>query len=104
VEREVACDIGSGFKGIVFVGEAGMFSIFDDAGMVFCTGLGISSKLDASSSSSNSSSWNFEAIAAMDPFCSDMVGGGARWTGVGAGSSFLGAGAFTGAGVGAGGL
>ena len=69
-------------------------------------GLVISSKLEvssASSSTSSSLSWNLDAMAAIDPFCSDIVGGGVLIAGDGAGSGsfFVGEGAFTGVGAGA---
>lgn len=107
-ERVVGWGKGEAFGGVVFVGEVGLGSALAAAGIDFWMGLAISSKLDASSSSfsSASSSWNLEAMAAIEPFCSAMLGGGALWVGVGSGSFLVGEAALAGVGaaVGVGGL
>ena len=88
--------------GVVLTGEGILSSTFAAMGAGRGTGLDTSSKLEASSSSSStpSSSWNLDAKAAIEPFCSDIVGGGERCIGAGS-TTFFGSGAFTGVGAGA---
>lgn len=79
VERGVDWETGAGATARVVVGDVDLGSGFA-VGVGRTVGLGISSKLEvssASSSTSSSSSWNLDAMAAIDPFCSDIVGGGA---------------------------
>lgn len=79
MKRGTACETGSGAATRAVVGKVGFGSGFA-VGVGRTVGLEISSKLEvssASSSTSSSLSWNLDAMAAIDPFCSDIVGGGA---------------------------
>lgn len=84
-------------------GDGDGFDIVFDTATGRAIGLATSSKSDSSSSSlSSSSSWNLDAIAEIEPFCSDRVGGGALDTaGVGSGSFLTGEAGFAGTGAGA---